>query len=104
MSLKNGWSAFFVARMKPDILMVSTSDRAGGAEQIAWSLLEGYLERGCRAALAVGTKSSQAAKVREIPQSIWRKSLDRMTRALIARHIHILPQVTFQLARLGDLP
>ena len=41
--------------MKPDILLVSTSDRAGGAEQIALSLLRGYGERGSRAALSVGT-------------------------------------------------
>lgn len=90
--------------MKPDILLVSTSDEAGGAEQIARSLLDGYLEQGCRAALAVGTKSSRAANVHEIPQPIWRNSLSRMTRALIASRVRILPQITYQLARLGDLP
>ena len=90
--------------MKPDILLVSTSDRAGGAEQIARSLLDGYLGRGCRAALAVGAKSSRDANVREIPPPIWRSSLGRMTRALLARRVRVLPQITFQLARLGDLP
>ena len=90
--------------MKPDILLVSTSDRAGGAEQIARSLLGGYLEQGCRAALAVGTKSSRAANVHEIPQPVWRHSLGKITRTLIERRVRILPQITFQLARLGDLP
>jgi len=90
--------------MRPDILLVSTSDRSGGAEQIARSLLDGYLEHGCRATLAVGTKSSRAANVREIPKQFWRDSLGQVTRALLARRIRVLPQITFQLARLGDLP
>ena len=90
--------------MKPNILLVSTSDRAGGAEQIARSLLDGYLEHGCQTALAVGSKSSGVADVLEIPQPVWRNSLGRITRNLIAGGVRILPQITFQLARLADLP
>ena len=93
-----------MADSKPDILLVSTSDRPGGAEQMALSLLNGYLEHGCRAVLAAGTKSSRNPNVREIPKNVWLKALGRATQALIARHVHVLPQITFQLSRLGDLP
>ena len=34
-----------MAESKPNILLVSTSDRLGGAEQIALSLLNGYIKR-----------------------------------------------------------
>ena len=68
-SLNEDCWAFFVGRMKPDILLVSTSDRAGGAEQIARSLLAGYREHGCATALAVGTKFSPAPDVHEIPRN-----------------------------------
>ncbi len=93
-----------MAETKPNILLVSTSDRAGGAEQMALSLLDGYLEQGCRAALAAGAKSSRNPNVYEIPKNRWWNSFGRMTQALIARKIHVLPQIMFQLSRLGDLP
>ena len=92
-----------MAESKPDILLVSTSDRPGGAEQIALSLLNGYIEHGCRAMLAAGTKSSRSANVCGIPRNRWRDALGRTTQALIGRHIRVLPQITFQLSRLGDL-
>ncbi|HEX4667112.1 MAG TPA: glycosyltransferase [Chthoniobacterales bacterium] len=90
--------------MKPDILLVSTSDRAGGAEQIALSLFQGYRARGSRAALAVGTKFSRDPDVHEIPRPWLRRSLGEMTRALLEREVRILPRITHQLSRLGDLP
>ena len=93
-----------MAETKRDILLVSTSDRPGGAEQIALSLLNGYSEHGCRAALAVGTKASRRADIREIPKNLWLNAFGRLTQAMIARHIRVLPQISFQLARLGELP
>lgn len=90
--------------MKPDILLVSTSDRAGGAEQIALSLLRGYGERGSRAALAVGTKFSRDPDVLEIPRTWIRGSFRGITRELLARQVRVLPRITWQLSRLGDLP
>jgi glycosyltransferase involved in cell wall biosynthesis len=90
--------------MRPDILLVSTSDRAGGAEQIALSLLHGYRARGSRAALAVGTKFSRDPDVHEIPRPWLRRSLSEMTRRLLEREVRILPRLTHQLSRLGDLP
>ena len=88
---------------KPNILLVSTSDRAGGAEQIALSLLQGYRAAGCRAALAVGTKSAGDPEVHEIPRHPLRSSLGNITQALLARRVRILPRITHELTRLGDL-
>jgi glycosyltransferase involved in cell wall biosynthesis len=93
-----------VAESRPDILLVSTSDRPGGAERMALSLLNGYLEQGCRAVLAAGTRSSRNPNVLEIPKNVWLNALGRATQALIARHVRVLPQITFQFSRLGDLP
>ncbi len=66
----------------PNILLVSTSDRAGGAEQMALSLLDGYAERGCRAALAVGTKATTRDDVIEIPKNAWRHFFERSDEAV----------------------
>ncbi len=90
--------------MKPDILLVSTSDRAGGAEQIALSLLDGYDGAGCRVALAVGRRSSRDPKVVEIPQNTLRRGFGRISAGLLARQVRVLPKVALQLSRLGDLP
>jgi len=103
-SLNEDCWAFFVGRMKPDILLVSTSDRAGGAEQIACDLLSGYREHGCRAALAVGAKFSSNPDVHEIPRNRLRSSLGGLTRNLIDRRVRILPKISHHLSRLGDLP
>jgi len=93
-----------VAETKPDILLVSTSDRAGGAEQIALSLLESYRATGCRAALAVGTKASRDPNVFEIPRHPLQRSLGKATQALLTRRVRILPRMTHELSRLVDLP
>jgi glycosyltransferase involved in cell wall biosynthesis len=71
---------------------------------MALSLLHGYLERGRRAALAVGTKSSRNPNVREIPRNLFQRSLGRLTQALHAQRVRILPAITSQLSRLADLP
>lgn len=41
------------------ILLANTLDQEGGAEQVAWSLLQGYRNRGHAAWLAVGVKKSR---------------------------------------------
>ncbi|MGI8437853.1 MAG: glycosyltransferase [Chthoniobacterales bacterium] len=88
---------------KPNILLVSTSDRAGGAEQMALSLLDGYAAAGCRAAMAAGTKAGTRDEVVEIPKNAWRHIFERATQNLLAQQVRILPKVTQQLSRLGDL-
>lgn len=40
------------------VLLANTLDQEGGAEQVAWSLLQGYRARGHQAWLAVGVKKS----------------------------------------------
>src|SRR3954469_4524835 len=49
------------------VLQVNTSDIAGGAQAIAWSLHRGYVARGHDSAIAVGTKHGTDAAVYEIP-------------------------------------
>lgn len=49
------------------ILQVNTSDIAGGAEKVAWNLLQTYRERGHTSWLAVGNKRSDDTDVLEIP-------------------------------------
>ncbi len=90
--------------MKPDILLVSTSDRAGGAEQIALSLLRGYGAAGCHAALAVGAKFSANPAVYEIPRGFVRQPLGEITRELLAREVRVWPKLAHQLFRLADWP
>lgn len=92
-----------VAKTSPNILLVSTSDRAGGAEQMALSLLRGYRAGGGQAALAVGTKTSRAHDIYEIPKNAWRHVFELATKLLVARGVRVLPQLTHQLSRLGDL-
>lgn len=67
------------------------------------SLLEGYAEAGCRVALAAGTKASTNSAVFEIPKNRWRHTFERATQSLLARRVRILPQLTHQISRLGDL-
>lgn len=93
-----------MADSKPNILLVSTSDHVGGAEQMALSLLRGYRTRGSRTALAVGTKTSRDPAIHEIPKNAWRHVFELATKSLVARGVHVLPQITYQLSRLGDLP
>jgi glycosyltransferase involved in cell wall biosynthesis len=49
------------------ILQVSTSDRSGGAERMAWNLLRAYRERGHQSWLAVGYKKTADPDVLVIP-------------------------------------
>jgi glycosyltransferase involved in cell wall biosynthesis len=68
------------------------------------SLLRGYRDAGCRVALAVGKRFSGDPAVVEIPQNIVRRSLGAATRSLLDRGVRVLPRITFELSRLGDLP
>lgn len=50
-----------------NILQINTSDIGGGAEKIAWDLLQAYQARGLGSWLAVGTKRSDHPAVLSIP-------------------------------------
>lgn len=60
-----------------NILQVSTSDSAGGAERIAWDLCKGYHHQGYTSWLAVGFKKTNEEEGLEIPAcvtpNIWDK-------------------------------
>ena len=70
---------------------------------MALSCLHGYRERGCNAAMAVGTKASAHPAIYEIPKNRWRHTFEGATQKLLAGHVRVLPKVTFYLSRLGDL-
>src|SRR4029453_17186303 len=54
------------------ILQVSTADRNGGAEGVAWNLFQAYRNRWHESWLTVGRKDSDDPDVIVIPnQSIW---------------------------------
>jgi len=52
------------------ILQVSTYDKAGGAEAVAWQLFEQYRRRGHRSAIVVGEKSSNDPQVIPLSRAI----------------------------------
>ena len=64
------------------ILLVSTSDRGGGAERSAWSLFKSYAAQGHKSWLAVGHKRSDDPDLILIPNesstSRWSKMWDDM--------------------------
>ena len=68
------------------ILLVSTSDLAGGAERSAWSLFKAYSAAGHKSWLAVGTKKSDDPDVLLIPNesstSRWTKMWNGMAMRL----------------------
>lgn len=75
-----------------NILSVSTSDIAGGAEKVAWELFRSYRARGYASWLAVGRKASADADVLVIPSAArrnrWRQALlagSRQLQPLAAR-------------------
>jgi hypothetical protein len=49
------------------ILQVNTADLGGGAEKVAWELLQAYRKRGHDSWLAVGRKSTDDPQVVKIP-------------------------------------
>ncbi|MFO1021787.1 MAG: glycosyltransferase [Planctomycetales bacterium] len=68
---------------------MSTFDRKGGAEQIAWNLLEAYARAGHQSWLAVGEKLSDHPDVFEIPEDPYGRTWKRTcieTAAWLDRH------------------
>lgn len=63
------------------ILQVSTSDKSGGAEKIAWNLFQEYRDRGFCSWLAVGDKKSDDPNVLLLPNI---DSYNRWTRTWLA--------------------
>jgi len=53
------------------ILQVSTADKAGGAEAVAWQLFQAYRRLGHYSWLAVGLKRSKDSDVLTIPNDIY---------------------------------
>lgn len=53
-----------------NILQVSTYEKGGGAEAIAWQLFEQYRRRGHRSTLAVGQKQSEDPDVRPLIEAV----------------------------------
>jgi glycosyltransferase involved in cell wall biosynthesis len=67
------------------ILQVSTSDKQGGAEGVAWNLFTEYRKRGHDSKMAVGVKRSDDPDVIMIPNEESRKSWVRFFRTLSMR-------------------
>lgn len=89
------------------ILTVNTSDRAGGAERIAWLLYQGYRQRGHHSALAVGVKTTTDPNVIEIgsppERPPWASTMFQL-RDWLAPHAgraHKLSRAVFWLDALG---
>jgi len=73
-----------------NIVSVSTSDRAGGAEKVALDLFQGYRAQGHASRLAVGTKHLADPDIFEIPRrpqpvSATTRLLLRLRRPLVRR-------------------
>jgi glycosyltransferase involved in cell wall biosynthesis len=66
------------------ILQISTADKQGGAEQVAWNLFTAYRARGHYSRLAVGVKRTNDPDVRTIPneasRSRWYRGFHAITR------------------------
>ncbi len=61
-----------MSKLNLHVLQVSTFDIAGGAEKIAWSLLESHKLNGCDSWLAVGDKRSTNANVISLQNDKYR--------------------------------
>jgi glycosyltransferase involved in cell wall biosynthesis len=69
------------------VLHVSTADRSGGAERMAWSLFRAYRERGHKSWLAVGYKKTDDPDVLVIPNGdrrlpLWHRADDGVQRGV----------------------
>jgi glycosyltransferase involved in cell wall biosynthesis len=60
-----------------NILQVSTADRGGGAEQVAWNLFRAYPEYGHRSWLAVRTKKTDHPNVIPLASDVFRSAWAR---------------------------
>lgn len=89
-----------------NILQVSTSDIAGGAEKVAWNLFLAYLQRGHDSWLAVGRKRSNDPGVLIIPNEDGRPRWTRMCLNVQDRLQRLgiggAPRIAGRLALLGE--
>jgi glycosyltransferase involved in cell wall biosynthesis len=86
------------------ILQVNTSDLGGGAEKVAWNLLQAYLKRGHASWLAVGRKLTDHSQVVRIPNEENRSKWVRAWRHLQASlHNAGYPSVSRCAGWLGSL-
>lgn len=89
------------------VLHLSTSDKAGGAEKVAYDLFRAQRQRGYDAHLAVGVKKLSDPNISEIPNNVYRNLWARIWRAaqesLGNRCVHKLARMTGWLANLGEL-
>lgn len=102
-SLNDVLRSGFVDKTSLPILQVSSADRAGGAEKVAWNLFQEYRKRGYPSWLAVGLKRSNDPDVLLIPNQplgtwpgFWHNVSERLSRAGNAS------VVSRQLARVAD--
>jgi glycosyltransferase involved in cell wall biosynthesis len=90
------------------ILQISTFDRAGGAEKIAYALHCGYRLRGHQAFMAVGRKRTADAHVMEIsagrPGLAWEAFWERRRAGALRSGLRGLPRLSLWLSRIGPLP
>ncbi len=66
------------------ILQVSTYDKAGGAEAVAWQLFEQYRRRGHWSTIVVGEKSSNDLQVIPLSRAISGRTSETETETLLA--------------------
>lgn len=64
------------------IVQISTSDRAGGAEKVAWNLFQAYRQHGLPSWLAVGYKRSDDPDVLLVPNGHYRTKWARILPAV----------------------
>ena len=83
------------------ILKINAEENGGGANQIAFALLQGYIKMGHHSRMAVGHKSSQREYIYEVPNEnerniIYRKFQDFLNSSL-RNEIPIIPKILSQL-------
>lgn len=69
-----------------NILQVSTADRGGGAEKVAWDLFRAYSEYGHESWLAVGTKKTDDPQVLCLNNDAYRSAWTRFWLSLRQQH------------------
>src|SRR5690242_19728778 len=68
------------------ILQVSTADRGGGAEKVAWDLFRAYSDYGHESWLAVGTKKTDDPQVLSLRSDDYRSAWARFWLSLREGH------------------
>jgi glycosyltransferase involved in cell wall biosynthesis len=78
------------AKKSLNILQVSTADRGGGAEKVAWDLFRAYSECGHESWLAVGTKKTDDPQVLCLNNDAYRSAWTRFWLSLRQQHDNAL--------------